>query len=998
MQNKGFIGTIAVLLILICGFYISFSFVANSYEEKADEYAAKIAKTSNPADKMYKQARKEYMDSMANEKVYPLLGYTLGQVKKMEIGMGLDLKGGMNLVLEVPTTDIIRSYAKDEPSLQQIDKAIKAVLPQGEYTTEGVKPSDEDFIKKFAAQFPEGKLTTLFKRDGEFMGKLTGKSSNAEVVAALEKQSEGQVDDAFNVFRNRIDKFGVVSPNLQKLQGKKGQILLELPGVKEPEEMTRILQSSANLEFYEVYNGNEIANEIAQLSQLKAAQDSTSRSLVELLGFQAVASPRIGLVAKGDTAAVNAIINSPEAANILPSNLTLVWENKATEIPVVKNGKEVLKENGEKQTNKYVGLIALQGEPQLEGDAIVSATSEHDNMKGEVVNMRMNDEGASRWSAITKSNLGRSIAIVLDENVYSYPTVNTQITGGSSEITGNFTPEEANDLANLLKSGKMNVKVRVESSQVIGPSLGAQAIESGFTSFVVALVLLMIFMIAFYGFIPGLVANLGLILNLYFTLGILASIQAVLTLSGIAGIVLALGMAVDANVLIFERTKEELRLGKKLPQAIADGYGNAFSAIFDGNLTSIITGVILLLFGSGPIKGFATTLIIGLVCSFFTAVFLTRIAFELITKNGRNAKMSFTTGISRKMFANTKINFIGKSKGAMIVWLALVVIGVCSLVFRGMNQGIDFSGGRNYVVAFQKDVQPEEIRAKLGNAFQDAATKKGINEPVAVSVITVDNQQKVRVSTNYRINDPSEGVDEDINNILYDNLKEQLTSNGKLMSKEDFALANEEMGIVSVQKVGAAVADDMKADAMLAVGIAVLCMFLYILLRFRNVAFSVGAVAAVAMTAFLIIGFYSICWGFLPFSMEIDQSFIAAVLTIIGYQINDTVVVFDRVREMLKLNPKEDKKTVFNNSLNATLTRTVMTSVSTLLVLVCIFILGGDTIRSFTFAMIFGVVVGTFCSLFLAAPVAYKILVRKPKAKKNPAAVRPNAGQRLSRG
>lgn len=457
-------------------------------------------------------------------------------------------------------------------------------------------------------------------------------------------------------------------------------------------------------------------------------------------------------------------------------------------------------------------------------------------------------------------------------------------------------------------------------------------------------------------------------------------------------------MAVDANVLIFERTKEELKAGKKLRQAIADGYGNAFSAIFDGNLTSIITGVILLLFGSGPIKGFATTLIIGLVCSFFTAVFLTRIAFDLITKNGRCANMSFTTGISRKLFGSTNINFIGKTKGAMIVWLALVVVGVCSLVFRGMNQGIDFSGGRNYVVAFQKDVNTEEIRSSLDKAFAQAADKHGIQEPVAVSVITIDNNQKVRVSTNYRINEDNEdAVDQEITDLLYTALKPQLTVDGKQMSKDDFALANEELGIVSAQKVGAAVADDMKADAMIAVGIAVLCMFLYILVRFRNVAFSVGAVCAVAMTAFLIIGFYSVCWGFLPFSMEIDQSFIAAILTIIGYQINDTVVVFDRVREMLKLNPKEDKKSVFNNSLNATLTRTVMTSVSTLLVLLCIFILGGDTIRSFTFAMIFGVVVGTFCSLFLAAPVAYSILTRKPKAKKQPVAAKPAQTERLSR-
>lgn len=991
MQNKGFIGTIAILLILICGFYISFSFVTQKFEKEADAYAAKVARTTDIANKNYKDARKVYMDSLETENVY--LWYNYGDVKKMEIGLGLDLKGGMNLVLEVPTTEVIRSFAKNADALQKINASIKKVLPQGEYTTSGSKPSDKDFIQKFAANFQEGTMAPLFAREGEFMGKLTASSTNKQVVEALEKQVESQVDDAFNVFRNRIDKFGVVSPNIQKLQDKRGQILLELPGVKEPEQMTRILQSSANLEFYEVYNIDEIGGQLQELTTAYAAANPDSKKLTDLLSHGAM-GPRLGLVAREDTAAVNAIINSEMAARILPSNLSLRWENAPTEeVQLNKQGKPILKKNGKELTKPYFGLIALKGEPQLEGDAVVSASSEFDNMKGSVVNMTMSDKGARDWANITKDNLGRSIAIVLDDNVYSYPTVNTQITGGSSEITGNFTPEEANDLANLLKSGKMDVKVRVESQEVIGPSLGAQAIEAGFTSFIVALVLLMIFMILIYGFVPGLVANIGLMLNLYFTMGILASIQAVLTLSGIAGIVLALGMAVDANVLIFERTKEELRAGKKLRQAISDGYSNAFSAIFDGNLTSVITGVILLLFGSGPIKGFATTLIIGLVCSFFTAVFLTRIAFDWITKNGRCAGMTFSTGISRNFLANTRINFIGKTKGSMIVWLALVVISAVSLFTRGMNQGIDFSGGRNYVVAFQKDVNPEEIRNSLTSTFEQAAAKDGIKDPVSISVITIDNNQKVRISTNYRINDNSEDVDSDITALLYDALKPQLTVNGKTMSAEDFTVANEQLGIVSIQKVGAAVADDMRADAMLAVGIAVLCMFLYILVRFHNVAFSVGAVCAVAMTAFLIIGFYSVCWGFLPFSMEIDQSFIAAVLTIIGYQINDTVVVFDRVREVMKLYPREDKKTVFNQSLNATLTRTVMTSFSTLLVLLCIFILGGDTIRSFTFAMIFGVVVGTFCSLFLAAPVAYKILSKKVA----PKAAKPVAGQRLTR-
>ena len=620
---------------------------------------------------------------------------------------------------------------------------------------------------------------------------------------------------------------------------------------------------------------------------------------------------------------------------------------------------------------------------------VTGATSEYDKMRGgSVVNMTMNDRGAQEWATVTKNNIGRPVAIVLDNAVYSYPNVNDEITGGRSEITGNFTPEEANDLANVLKSGKMSAKVEVVSNNVIGPSLGAEAVTQGFLSFVVAIFLLMIFMILIYGVIPGLVANVGLILNLYFTLGILASFQAVLTLSGIAGIVLALGMAVDANVLIFERIREELKAGKKLRQAISEGYSNAFSAIFDSNLTSVITGVILLVFGSGPIKGFATTLIIGLVCSFFTAVFLTRIAMDLITKNGRNAKMSFDTPVSRNFLTHTKYNFLGRAKVASVVWLTLIVISIASLAIRGMNQGIDFSGGRNYVVQFEKPVNTAEMQSRLAKFFQDKA-----NDPtVSVGVISIDTQDKARISTNYKIDENN--VDDEVTALLYEALQPELTNaQGKVMDKEAFAIADESHGIISIQKVGPSVADDMKRDAYWAVGIAIVCMFLYILLRFRNIAFSVGAVSAVALTAFLIIGFYSVCWGFFPFSMEIDQSFIAAVLTIIGYQINDTVVVFDRVREMMKLYPLEDRKITINKALNTTLSRTFMTSLSTLLVLLCIFFLGGDSIRSFTFAMIFGVIVGTFCSLFCAAPVAYSIL-RKGKMKADAKAVA-NAGNKL---
>lgn len=973
MQNKGFISTIAILLVLICGFYLSFSIVTSNYEKKAKEYAVRMSKTSDETSDAYKQSLKQFNDSIDKEKVY--LGYTYSQVRQMEVGMGLDLKGGMNVVLEISVPDLLRQYASGDAQLKQIDEAIRKA------EAAGARSNEKDFISRVAANIQPGAMSGLFVREGEFLGQLKSGASNQEVTEALQKQVDSQVDAAFNIFRTRIDQFGVVSPNIQKLQDKNGQVLLELPGVKEPERVTELLKSSANLEFYEVYNYNEIQNELGRLAQLLANDTVQSQNLYALLGgVQRSGSPVVGMVTPANRMLVDSLMNTEVAKKTLPADLTLMWSVKPAEFPRTDaKGNVIKKADGSDMTDAYWELVALKGDAVLEGDAITSASSEYDNMQGNMVNMKMNDRGAKDWATITRNNLGRSIAIVLDEHVYSFPNVNSEITGGSSQITGNFTPEEANDLSNVLKSGKMSAKVNVVSNNVIGPSLGAEAIQMGFISFIVAILLLMVLMVAYYGWIPGLVANVGLMLNLYFTLGILASLQAVLTLSGIAGIVLALGMAVDANVLIFERTKEELKTGKKLRQAISEGYSNAFSAIFDGNLTSVITGVILLIFGSGPIKGFATTLIIGLVCSFFTAVFLTRIAFDLITKNGRNANMTFTTGLSRNFLSHPKVNFLGQWKGAAAVWVTLIVIGIASLAIRGMNQGIDFSGGRNYVVQFDKNVDRAAIENRLGELFQQKANDK----TVSTQVITIDNPSKLRISTSYKINTESENIEEEIADILYEGLRPELTTNGKVMDRNAFAIADESQGIISVQKVGPSMADDMKRDAYWAVGIALICMFLYILLRFHNVAFSIGALSAVALTSFLIIGFYSVCWGFLPFSMEVDQSFIAAILTIIGYQINDTVVVFDRVREMMKLYPKEDRFTTFNRSLNQTLSRTVMTSFSTLLVLLCIFFLGGDTIRSFTFAMIFGVVAGTFCSLYCAAPIAYRVMNAFGNKKKN---------------
>jgi SecD/SecF fusion protein len=713
---------------------------------------------------------------------------------------------------------------------------------------------------------------------------------------------------------------------------------------------------------------SEISANLHQIDQELSAADSTYTPLASLFEdiYYGQSTPLVGHATAANRQAIDAILNSPTAKTNLPSNLKLRWEVKPVDAQYTNGRKDIY------------GLIALrtqidpethQQKARLTGDCVVSAHSDLDNLQGNVVSMTMNSAGAREWANITRQNLGKPVAILLDDQVYSYPNVNSVIEGGSSQITGHFTVEEARDLANVLKSGKMTARVEIISDMVVGPTLGKQAIQSGFISFIIALVLLMIFMICIYGVIPGLVANLGLIFNIFFTFGILASFQAVLTLSGIAGIVLALGMAVDANVLIFERAKEELRAGKNARSAIADGYSNAFSAIFDSNLTSIITGLVLLLFGTGPIKGFATTLIIGIICSFFTAVYLTRIVFIVGAKAKPFQNLTFSTKISRSMFANTSFNFIGKRKISFTVVGVIIVAIIGSLCIRGLNQGIDFSGGRNYVVKFDHPVSTTDIQAKLQPMFGTST----------VSVITIENSNQIRISTNYKINDSDSNVEKEIVDILYSALQDELRPG---MTEEEFSTTDETQGILSSQKVGPTVADDMKTDAYIAVAFSLLAMFLYILLRFRNVAFSVGALAAVAFTAFFIIGVYSFCWGVLPFAMEIDQTFIAAILTVIGYQINDTVVVFDRVRENVGLYPKQDFFTTINRSINSTLARTVMTSVSTLLVLVCIFILGGDSIRSFIFAMLLGVIIGTFATIFIAAPVAYVTdSRRKRKAK-----------------
>lgn len=948
MQSKGNMGSwvagiIAIFLVLICLFYLSFTFVGNHYESKAEQYAQEQAAKKGSDKDTYRLAKSEYLKNIANDKVW--LGYTFNEVQKLGVGLGLDLKGGMNVTLQVSVPDILRSMANSEGN-PYFERAIAAT----DSVAKATRSNDyvDLFITQYKALDPQGDLTVLFK------DQVKRGDSEEAIRSALRQEVKDRVSSSTNVLRARIDQFGVVAPNIQELE-KDGQILLELPGVKEHDRVRELLKSSANLEFYETMPLSEFQGALAEIDQaMRADSASTYRPLSSY--FVQMGDPRyinVGIATETARDTINAILASPLAKSKLPSNLKLAWNVK----PEIVEGND----STGKKTASYYTLVALKtnnGKAALSGDVVTAASADFDNQQGgNYVNMTMRPEAGRQWARITAANLQKPVAIVLDDQVYSAPNINSVIEGGRSVITGNFTTDEAKDLANVLKSGKMAAKVDIISDTVIGPSLGQQAIEDGFMSFIIALVLLMIFMCCFYGVIPGLIANLGLVFNIFFTFGILASFQAVLTLSGIAGIVLALGMAVDANVLIFERAKEELRAGKNVRQAIADGYSNAFSAIFDSNLTSVITGVILLFFGTGPIKGFATTLIIGIVVSFFTAVYLTRLVFIIGAKAKPFQRLTFTTAMSRKMFTNTKINFLGKRKLSFTVVGIVVLIIIGSFFIRGLNQGIDFSGGRNYVVQFDHPVKTDVLRNQLAPLFDGAQ----------VSVITIDDNTKVRISTNYKIDSEEPNIDDEVTQILYKGLKSDLGN----MTLEDFSTTNENMGMMSSQKVGPTVANDMKTDAYIAVSLALLAMFFYILIRFHNIAFSVGALAAVAFTAFTIIGFYSLFWGVFPFAMEVDQSFIAAILTVIGYQINDTVVVFDRVRENVGLYPKQSFFDTINISINSTLGRTVMTSASTLLVLLCIFILGGDSIRSFTFAMIFGVIIGTLATMFVAAPVAY---------------------------
>ena len=990
MQNKGIVIVTAVLLALASIFYLSFS-VATSY------YDGQAAKIKDPI------AQQDYKDSVKYLGVY-----SYQKCLETQIGLGLDLKGGMNVILEISVPDVVDVLADH--------KTDAAYVKSMEQAKKEEETSQSDFISLFIKYYhqnaPGKPLASVFATQ-QLKGKVSTQSSDGEVEKALREEVQSAIDNSYNVVRNRIDKFGVVQPNIQKLEGQEGRIMVEMPGIREPERIRKLLQGSANLEFWETYNSNEITPALRQLDQRllgnndaaadTAKTDSTKAdkqvAQAESPKFKlnkkdeknAVAAKAAGkqdqmelakkrnpllamlqLAPQGslsvvgyanlrDTAEINKLIYSDLAKQVLPSDVKLLWGAKPADGISAKNVFELY----------ALKVTQTNGRAPLEGDVITDAKDEFDQNYGHPsVSMSMNSDGARRWAALTKANVGKAIAIVLDGVVYSAPRVNGEITGGNSQITGNFTIEDTKDLANTLKSGRMPAPARIVQEDVVGPSLGAQSIQQGVISFIVAFILLMIYMIVMYDLIPGMMANFALLINLFFTLGILTSFQAALTMPGIAGIVLSLGMAVDANVLIYERTKEELRKGKMLKQAIQEGYGNAFSAIFDSNLTSIITGIILYVFGTGPIRGFATTLIIGICCSFFTAVYLTRLVYEYQMKKDRWQKQNFTTSISRKFMQGANFGFMSMyRKTFAVAGIAVVVFGI-SFALRGLSKSIDFTGGRNYVIKLEKAVEPEEVTNALRPYFD--------NSTVSSLALGTDHKT-IRVSTNYKIDSNNPSVDGEVEDILY----RGLSAAGLVTQKSVEMFKNPDVraggSIISSTKVGPSVAKDITYGAIISVIFALIAIFIYILIRFHNVAFSVGSVVALALDTFVVMGFYSALWGLVPFSLEIDQTFIGAILTVIGYSINDKVVVFDRIRENLGLYRKADLQTMFNKSLNETLARTLNTSFSTLLVLLCIFFLGGDSIRSFSFAMILGVVFGTLSSIFIAAPIAYLTLGRKIK-------------------
>ena len=986
MQNKGIVIVTAVLLTLASIFYLSFSAATKYYDTQA-------AKLSDPV------AQQDYKDSVKYMGIY-----SYQKCLETQIGLGLDLKGGMNVILEISVPDVVEMLAdhKTDPAFVKSMKEAKV--------EEETSQSDfiSLFIKAYQKNAPGHRLAEIFATQ-QLQGKVSPQSTDEEVEKALRGEVQAAIDNSFNVVRTRIDQFGVVQPNIQKLEGQQGRIMVEMPGIREPERMRKLLQGSANLEFWETYNSNEVIPYLTQIdARLANVEEKADTVKVDTAATDekkpAEAQPKfkinnqadkagvaknteseineakkqhpllamfqptdgqlsmVGFANVRDTAEVNAILRSPVAKQILPSDLKLLWSAKPTDM--TQGSKNIFELHALKVTNS-------SGRAPLEGDVVTDAKDQFNNLDGSPeVSMSMNTEGARRWAALTKANVGKAIAIVLDGVVYSAPRVNGEIDGGQSSISGNFTIEDTKDLANTLKSGRMPAPARIVQEEVVGPTLGAQSIQQGVISFIIAFILLMIYMLAMYGLIPGMMANLALIVNIFFTLGILTSFQAALTMSGIAGMVLSLGTAVDANVLIYERIKEEMRAGKGIKQAVAAGYSNAFSAIFDSNVTSFMTGVILYVFGTGPIRGFATTWMIGIACSFFTAVFLTRIVYEYQMNKDRWLNLKFYTGISKNLMQNTNFKFMSMYKKTFTFAIIAVVVFIISFLWQGLSKSIDFTGGRNYVVQFEKPVQPEQVRTLLAEAFPGCNT--------GALALGTDNRT-IRMSTNYKIESNSPTVDDEAEDILYNALKKAgLVSQANVDSFKNPDL-REGGSIISSTKVGPSIAKNITRGAFISVFIALIAIFLYILIRFRNVAFSFGSTVALAFDALVVIGLFSLLQKVMPFSLEVDQTFIGAILTVIGYSINDKVVVFDRIRENLRLHPKQDIQKVFNDSINQTLARTINTSLSTLIVLLCILFIGGSSIKGFAFAMTLGVILGTLSSIFIASPIAYLVMGRKIK-------------------
>lgn len=991
MQNKGLVICVAVLLTLASIFYLSFSVVTNYYDGQA-------AKIKDPI------AQQDYKDSVKYLGVY-----SYQKCLETQIGLGLDLKGGMNVVLEISVPDVV-DFLADHKQDVAYQKAME--MARKEEMT-----SQKNFITLFVEAYhkvaPGHKLAEIFATQ-QLKGKVSTQSSDEEVEKALREEVSAAIDNSYNVVTNRIDQYGVVQPNIQKLEGQEGRLMVEMPGIREPERMRKLLQGSANLEFWETYSNQEITPYLDQLDQRLAngdtKADTTATDSTKKVQTASVASPKfalnknnavkgedaqmaalkkmhpllsmlqtvpgealslVGYASVRDTAAINKVLHSQVAKQILPSDLKLLWGAKPAEGLNKKNVYELY----------ALKVTTSDGRAPLEGDVVTDAKDQFDQHGRPEVSMTMNSEGAREWAALTKANINKAIAIVLDGVVYSAPRVNGEITGGQSSISGNFTIEDTKDLANTLKSGRMPAPAKIVQEEVVGPTLGAQSIEQGLISFAIAFVLLMLYMIVMYNFIPGMMANIALIANLFFTLGVLASFQSALTMPGIAGIVLTLGTAVDANVLIYERIKEELKLGKGMKQALKEGYGNAFSAIFDSNLTSLITGVILLVTGTGPIRGFATTWIIGIVISFFTAVFLTRLVFENRVGKDKWMNLNFTTGLSKNFMQDKNYNFLSTYKTTFAVWGIAVLVCIVSFAVRGLSRSIDFTGGRNYVVTLNKPTHVEDVRKVMNGAFVNTVGENA-GKPATTTVIALGTDGKtIRVSTNYNIESNNPAEDDKAETILYNTLKKGGFVSQASVEKFKNPDIREGGSIIQSAKVGPSIAKNITYNAIMSVLLAIFFIFLYILLRFRNIGFSVGSIVGLALDTTIVIGCFSLCYGWIGFSLEIDQTFIGAILTVIGYDINDTVVVYDRIRENLGKHKhnlaKADIQKIFNDSINQTLSRTINTSVSTLIVLVSIFILGGESIRSFSFAMIIGIVIGTLSSIFIASPVAYLVLGKK---------------------